>query len=276
VKIVIDETLKQRIAALDAILAEMGSILVAFSGGVDSALLAVRAHQVLGSSALAVTADSPSLADLQRQNARDLAARFAFEHLIIPTFELDDPAYRRNDANRCYHCKAELFGRLRPLAEKRGLAHVGYGLIVDDLTDYRPGRRAADEAGARAPLAEAGLSKADVRVLSRELGLPTWDQPASPCLSSRIPYGTAVTAGSLRQIEAAEAALRALGFRELRVRHLGETARVELAAAELPRLEDAAEESAVVSAVRSAGYRAVVIDREGYRPGRLNEALRLV
>jgi uncharacterized protein len=244
---------------------------VAFSGGVDSACLAVRAHRVLGDRALAVTADSPSLADLQRQTARALAARFGFAHRVIPTFELDDPLYRRNATDRCYYCKAELFRHLGPLAQREGFRHLAYGLIADDLTDFRPGRRAAEEAGVRAPLAEAGLTKDDVRALSRAMDLPTWDQPSSPCLSSRLPYGTAVNEEILRQVERAEAALRGLGFREFRVRHLGPRARVELAGAELARLSEPGMEAAVVHAVTGAGYRQALIDKEGYRRGRLNE-----
>jgi uncharacterized protein len=260
---------------LHGILGELGSVIVAFSGGTDSAFLAHTAHQVLGPRALAVTADSASYPDAHRQLANRVANEFAIPHEIIRTEELARPEYRSNPANRCYFCKDELYTHLTALARDRGFAVVVDGSNADDRGDYRPGRQAAREHGVRSPLDEAGLTKAEIRLLSREAGLPTWDVPASACLSSRIPYGSQVTEEKLQQIEAAEAVLRELGFRVFRVRHHETIARLEIAKDEMARALEPAVAERLTGALRALGYQHVTLDLEGYRLGSLNEALKL-
>jgi uncharacterized protein len=267
--------LRDREAALFARLRAFPSLIVAYSGGVDSAFLGWAAHRALGSRALCVTADSASYPERHRRMALDIARRFDLPHEIIGTGELANPDYRANAPDRCYHCKHELYTRLTTLAGERGFAAVADGSNADDRGDYRPGRRAAREFGVVSPLDEAGLTKADIRALSRDAGLPTWDEPASACLSSRVPYFSEVTEEKLRAIEGAEDELRALGFRVLRVRHHGEVARIEVAPDELPRLVEPAMAKAVDAAIRKHGFRYVAVDLRGYRLGSLNEGLRL-
>lgn len=267
------DTLAEREARLRAILAGLESVVVAFSGGVDSAYLAVAASDALGDRALAVTADSPSYPASHRASALDLVRRFGLRHEMLQTGEMDRPEYRANPTNRCYYCKDELFARLTALARARGFAAVADGNNADDRGDYRPGRQAAREHGVRSPLDEAGLSKADIRELSRRRGLPTWDQPASACLSSRIPYHSEVTVEKLRMIERAEAVLQSFGFRQCRVRHHGEVARLELPPGEMSRaLADEVREG-LVRELKAIGYRYVSLDLQGYRQGSLNEVL---
>lgn len=262
-------------AALRRLLADAGSVVVAFSGGADSAYLAWVAHGTLGDRALAVTADSPSYPSRHRDLAMRVARDFGFRHEFIETHEMARPEYRANDADRCYHCKHELHGVLTALARARGFALVVDGNNADDRGDYRPGRRAARELGVRSPLDEVGLTKAEIRELSRIAGLPTWNEPASACLSSRIPYRTEVTPERLRTIERAEDALHALGFRVCRVRHHGELARIELGRDEMARALEPDVAHAIVRDVKAAGYRFVALDLQGYRVGSLNEPLRL-
>jgi uncharacterized protein len=260
---------------LQGILAGYRSVLIAFSGGVDSAYLAIAAAAALGDRALAVTADSPSYPDAHRRLALSIAGDFGFAHEVIHTDELERPEYRANPANRCYYCKDELYSRLASVAAERGLDVVVDGNNADDRGDYRPGRQAAREHGVRSPLDEADLTKDDIRALARQAGLESWNEPASACLSSRIPYGTEVSDDKLRQIERAETAVRELGFRVFRVRHHDTVARLEIARSEMARALDPDINTQLVTALKALGYQYVSLDLQGYRLGSLNEALRL-
>jgi uncharacterized protein len=261
-------------AALGDTLASLGSVLVAYSGGVDSAYLAYIAARTLGDRAVAVTADSPSYPERHRQLAVRIAREFGLRHEIIQTHELDVPDYRANPANRCYFCKRELYTHLSRIAAERD-ATVVDGNNADDRGDYRPGRQAAREFGVRSPLDEVDLTKAEIRELSRRAGLPTWDEPASACLSSRIPYHSEVTEEKLRIIDAAERVLRDLGFRVCRVRHHDTIARLELGPAEIARALEPELAATIDRELRALGYAHVTIDLRGYRLGSLNEALKL-
>jgi uncharacterized protein len=269
------EELRARETALFDRLRALPSLIVAYSGGVDSAFLAWAATRALGDRALCVTADSPSYPERHRAMATAIARDFQLRHEIVRTTEIEQPAYRANNPDRCYHCKHELYTHLTAIAASRGIAAVADGSNADDRGDYRPGRRAAREFGVLSPLDEAGLTKDDIRELSRKAGLPTWDEPASACLSSRIPYYSEVSEEKLRVIERSEDALRELGFRVLRVRHHGEVARIELAKAEVPRLLEPGMMSRVDEALRAQGFKYVAVDLRGYRLGSLNEGLTL-
>ena len=266
--------LDRKLERLNDILGSMNSVLIGYSGGVDSALLALAAHKVLGQNAIAVTADSESYASGELEAASRIADKVGLHHLVVRTRELDNPDYASNPTNRCYFCKQELFIHLNRMARELGVNHLAYGQNLDDVGDFRPGAMAADEYQVRAPLREAGFSKADVRALAKRWDLEVWNRPAMACLSSRFPYGTPITAASLRMVDRAEAALRDLGFEELRVRHHDAIARIELGVESLESLLlNTRMKAELVQEFRAAGYARATLDLRGFRSGSMNETL---
>lgn len=259
--------------ALFELLRELRRVIVAYSGGTDSAYLAWAAHRVLGDDAIAITADSPSIPASHKRAAEEFARSSGFRHEYIETHEFENPDYVRNDKDRCFHCKDELFVRLEAYARQHGYEHIVYGVNKDDLSDYRPGQRAAKLHEVKAPLVEAGLTKAEIRELSRRSALSTWDRPAAACLSSRVPYGTPVTAETIKRIESGEEAIRALGFRQFRVRFHEQLVRIEIAKEELPKALTIEMAEALTRIFKQLGFFYVTLDLEGYRQGSLNAAL---
>ena len=269
----LDRRVDEKRAALKASLREMASVLIAYSGGVDSTFLAATANEVLDSRAMAVTASSPSLARSELEGAVAVAGRLGINHRVVETQEVERADYARNDPNRCFFCKDELYTQLTALAEAEGYAFVANGANVDDLDDMRPGLNAAAKYGVRTPLVEAGLTKDEIRSLSRSMGLPTWDKPAQACLSSRVPYGTPVSVEVLSRIGEAEEYLRSLGIGQLRVRDHGKTARIEVVPSEMGLLVKDRVREAVAAKFKELGYSYVSLDLEGFRSGSLNEVL---
>jgi pyridinium-3,5-biscarboxylic acid mononucleotide sulfurtransferase len=263
----------QKLAALQQLLATVDRALVAYSGGVDSTLVAKVAHDVLGDRVLAITAVSPSLLPEELEDARIQAATMGIAHQVVDTHEMDNPAYRANPINRCYFCKSELHDTLQPLAQQLGYPYVLDGVNADDLQDYRPGIQAAKERGARSPLAELGITKLEVREISEFLGLPWWNKPAQPCLSSRFPYGEEISIAKLHRVGRAEIYLRKLGYEQLRVRSIADTARLELPPAQIKEFIANQDLSLVVQALQNLGFADVTLDLEGYVSGKLNRVL---
>jgi uncharacterized protein len=260
---------------LFAQLRELGRVIVAYSGGTDSSYLAWAAQRVLGDGALMVTADTASMPESHKREAEALARQYGFRHEYIQTREFENPDYIVNNADRCFHCKDELFARLEALGGERGIEHIVYGVNLDDLGDYRPGQNAAKQRKVHAPLLDAGLRKVEIRELSRLAGLPTWDRPAAACLSSRVPYGTPLTLETIRTVERGEEALSALGFRQFRVRFHGELVRIEVAREEMERALTPEMAAKFVAIFKPLGFHYVALDLEGYRQGSLNETLKL-
>jgi pyridinium-3,5-biscarboxylic acid mononucleotide sulfurtransferase len=265
----------QKEQQLFEVLRKLERVIVAYSGGTDSAYLAWAAHQVLGSHALAITADSASIPASHKRDAEEFVHSFGIAHEYIETREFDNPDYIKNDANRCFHCKDELFTRLEEVAKARGIANIIYGVNQDDLGDYRPGQNAAQQHRVKAPLVEAGLTKAEIRELSRIAGLPTWDRPAAACLSSRIPYGTPVTIQNIKTVEVGEEEMKALGFRQFRTRFHGELVRIEVARDEMEKALNLEMAGKLTAIFKKLGYQFVTLDLQGYRQGSLNELLAL-
>jgi len=259
-----------------AALRDMGSVIIAYSGGADSAYLAWAAQKALGERALAITADSASLPESHKYAAEVFAREHGIRHEYIQTNEFDNPLYLANNPDRCFHCKDELFQCLEQLAASRGIPNIVYGVNVDDLGDYRPGQKAAKIHEVKAPLVDAGLTKAEIRELSKAAGLATWDRPASACLSSRIPYGTPVTIENVKTVDRGEEAIRALGFRQFRVRFHGEIVRIEIAPEELDRALSREVAAQFTGIFKKLGFHYVTLDLEGYRQGSLNESLRVL
>jgi len=268
------QALEEKKQKLYAILRDLGQVIVAYSGGIDSAYLAWAAHQVLGpEKAVAITADSASIPESHKRDAEAFAVEQGFRHEYIDTYEFENPDYVKNDKDRCFHCKDELFTRLEQVGQERAVPHIVYGVNMDDLGDYRPGQRAAKLHSVKAPLVEAGLYKADIRELARQAGLSAWDRPASACLSSRIPYGTAVTPAVVKTVEKGEEEIKALGFRQFRVRFHGELVRIEIAQDELARALNPEMAARFVAIFKPLGFHYVTIDLEGYRQGSMNAVL---
>jgi uncharacterized protein len=267
--------LQQKQEKLFSVLADMGQVIVAYSGGTDSAYLMWAAARVLGEKAVAITADSASIPESHKADAEEFARRSGFRHEYILTYEFDNPDYVKNGPDRCFHCKDELFSRLDEVGAERGIANILYGVNKDDLGDYRPGQNAAKIHQVKAPLVEADLTKAEIRELSRIAGLQTWDRPASACLSSRIPYGTPVTPQTVKTVEQGEEAIKALGFRQFRVRFHGELVRIEVAKDEMEKALTAEMAKAFAAIFKPLGFLYVTLDLEGYRQGSMNEALKL-